>query len=202
MRTLGILLCWTTTMSLSIAQYKTPEERYIEQYKDIAIYEMHRTGIPASIKLAQGLLESQAGFSELAQFANNHFGIKCKKEWQGQRFFKEDDDTDPNGVLIKSCFRVYPSALDSYKDHSHFLRLRPRYQKLFQLNRTDYRAWAYGLKECGYATDPNYPKKLIQLIEKYQLHQYDLSKPTHQSLAPPPPVTLPQNYKPGFFATE
>ncbi len=202
MRVLCLLLCWCAVSSPIIAQYKTPEERYIEKYKDLAIREMHRTGIPASIKLAQGLLESQAGFSELAQFANNHFGIKCKSDWQGQRFFKEDDDYDPNGLLTKSCFRVYPSVYDSYRDHSQFLRLRPRYQKLFQLNRTDYRAWAYGLKECGYATDPRYPQKLIQIIEKYRLHQYDRTEPTQQSYTPPPPVSLPQNYRPGFFATE
>jgi len=148
---------------------------YIERYKDIAVNEMARTGIPASIKLAQAVLESNAGRSYLATQGNNHFGIKCGKYWQGRTVKREDDDYK-NGKLIKSCFRAFPSVAVSYKAHSEFLldpRKDYRYGFLFDLPETDYHAWAYGLKKAGYATNPKYPTQLISIIERYFLNQYD-----------------------------
>lgn len=148
---------------------------YIENYKELAIVEMYRSGIPASIILAQGMHESGMGQSRLAVEANNHFGIKCKKEWTGGTFRHKDDDYDSKGNLLKSCFRSYESALDSYIDHSNFLMERSYYKDLFKYDRTDYINWAIGLKKSGYATDPNYAEKIINYIEKYQLAQYDYS---------------------------
>ena len=145
---------------------------YIEQYKDVAIREMNQYGIPASIKLAQALLESGNGNSYLAQKANNHFGIKCGGVWNGPSIARDDDN--PN-----DCFRVYRSVEDSYRDHSEFL-LRKRYEKLFFLNKDDYKGWAKGLKEAGYATNPRYPELLIDIIERYSLHQYDKGESKHQ----------------------
>lgn len=138
---------------------------YIERYKDIAIEEMERYGIPASIKLAQALLESGNGNSTLAREANNHFGIKCTPEWLGGKTYHDDDRPD-------DCFRVYDRAEDSFKDHSQFL-LRKRYAALFELDKNDYKGWAKGLKAAGYATNPRYADLLVNLIERYQLHQYD-----------------------------
>jgi len=146
---------------------------YIEQYRDLAVVEMYRSGVPASITLAQGLHESNYGTSRLAKEANNHFGIKCKSYWQGFTFFHKDDDFDKNGNLLESCFRAYGSALESFVDHSNFLKQTPHYAPLFQIERTDYVKWAHGLKTCGYATDAMYAEKLIRKIEKYNLHQYD-----------------------------
>jgi len=138
---------------------------YITRYKDIAIAEMNQFGIPASIKLAQALLESGNGNSYLAKEANNHFGIKCGGVWNGKSVNRPDDN-------LNDCFRVYDNPEQSFKDHSQFL-LRKRYEKLFMLDKDDYRGWAKGLKEAGYATNPRYPDLLIDLIERYQLHQYD-----------------------------
>lgn len=138
---------------------------YIAQYKGIAIEEMNRYGIPASIKLAQALLESGNGNSTLAREANNHFGIKCTPEWPGGKAYKDDDRRN-------DCFRVYERVEDSFRDHSQFL-LRNRYAALFELNKDDYRGWARGLKSAGYATNPRYAELLINLIERYELHQYD-----------------------------
>ncbi len=146
---------------------------YIDQYRDLAVVEMYRSGIPASITLAQGLHESNYGTSELARLANNHFGIKCKTNWLGETYFYEDDDYDHYGNLIQSCFRSYEADIDSYVDHSNFLMYRHHYQELFSLSRHDYVGWAYGLKKCGYATDPQYAQKLIKKIEKFGLDQYD-----------------------------
>jgi len=146
---------------------------YIETYQKIAIREMHRSGIPASITLAQGILESSWGNGSLALKANNHFGIKCKSTWKGPTFFIEDDDYK-RGKLVKSCFRSYDNAEDSYVDHSEFLTNNPRYERLFSYDRTDYKKWAHGLKKCGYATDKKYAYKLINTIKKYQLHKFDL----------------------------
>ena len=149
---------------------------YIERYKKIAIEEMKRTGVPASIKLAQGLLESAAGKSQLATKGNNHFGIKCGSVWKGKTIEFKDDDRDKNGKLIKSCFRVYKNPEESFRAHSDFLRdprKDYRYGPLFDLKPTDYKAWAKGLKKAGYATNPKYPQHLIALIERYDLHQYD-----------------------------
>ena len=140
---------------------------YIDLYKDIAIEQMLKHNIPASITLAQGLLESGAGRSTLAVKGNNHFGIKCH-EWNGPTMIKSDDRPD-------DCFRVYANPKQSYEDHSAFLK-RPRYKSLFQLSRTDYRGWARGLKACGYATNPVYAQSLINIIETYQLYIYDNAK--------------------------
>lgn len=137
---------------------------YIDRYRDIAVYEMLTNGIPASITMAQGLLESGAGESELCRKGNNHFGIKCH-EWTGPTMTRDDDERD-------ECFRVYRSALESYDDHSRFL-LRPRYSRLFALRRTDYVGWARGLKTCGYATNPRYAELLIDLIRCYSLDALD-----------------------------
>lgn len=158
------------------AQQSETQLSYIERYKDIAIQEMERSGIPASIKLAQGLLESNAGQSMLARRANNHFGIKCGANWEGDTVYREDDDYDENGKLIKSCFRSYKNNQASYIAHSEFLRdprKAFRYGFLFRLDPKDYRRWAYGLKQAGYATSPTYPEKLISLIERYELFRYD-----------------------------
>jgi hypothetical protein len=140
-------------------------EAYIAHYKDIAIGEMNQYGIPASIKLAQALLESGNGNSTLARQANNHFGIKCASGWTGKRVLKDDD-------AIDDCFRVYNHPEESYRDHSEFL-LRKRYAPLFELDKNDYIGWARGLKQAGYATNPRYAELLISLIERYQLFQYD-----------------------------
>ena len=144
----------------------TPQERYIDKYAPLAVSEMYRSGVPASITLAQGLLESGNGQSELARKSNNHFGIKCHNNWKGGRVYHDDDAKG-------ECFRKYSHPSESYRDHSDFLRYRDRYKFLFDYRITDYKAWAYGLKKAGYATDPKYPKKLIELIEKYDLHKYD-----------------------------
>lgn len=138
---------------------------YINQYKDIAIEQMHKYHIPASITLAQGLLESGAGKSELAQKSNNHFGIKCHS-WDGSRTFHDDDESG-------ECFRVYKSVRDSYEDHSIFLSTGSRYAFLFKFAETDYVNWARGLKRAGYATNPTYADKLIELIERYNLDRFD-----------------------------
>ena len=151
---------------------------YVDRYKAIAIREMERTGIPASIKLAQSVLESDAGRSTLSSQYNNHFGIKCHSDWQGERYYQEDDDKDPvTGQLIKSCFRAYKNGDESFIAHSEFLR-DPRkiyrYGSLFQLDPKDYVGWANGLVKAGYATGSEYGETLIRLIEDLQLHQYDL----------------------------
>ena len=162
-----LLLGMVSTASAQPAEYKMSRPEYIEKYRDDAIKEMLMNGIPASIVLAQGMLESDNGNSALATYANNHFGIKCHKEWGGPIFIHDDDEKD-------ECFRKYPTVLDSYSDHSFFLKSRTRYAFLFDLPATDYRSWAYGLKNSGYATDPRYAEKLIRIIEENKLHQYDI----------------------------
>lgn len=148
---------------------------YIAQYKNLAIEEQLRTGIPASIKLSMGLLESSIGQSRLATEANNHFGIKWWSANDGAAFIEAmDDDKDKNGNPTPSKFVKFSSAEESYRKHSEFLMTRERYRVLFSYDRTDYRAWANGLKACGYATAPDYAAKLISLIEKYNLAQYDV----------------------------
>lgn len=140
--------------------------QYIQDYKEIAKENMRLYGIPASITLAQGVLESGAGLSPLSVQANNHFGIKCHKEWTGPAVSHDDDEKG-------ECFRKYNHPSESYRDHSQFLTSRSRYASLFELSKDDYAAWARGLRAAGYATDPKYPDKLISLIERYELHQYD-----------------------------
>ncbi|RKR09174.1 flagellum-specific peptidoglycan hydrolase FlgJ [Flavobacterium sp. 90] len=139
---------------------------YILQFKDIAMGNMQKYGIPASIILAQGILESGAGKGDLALDANNHFGIKCHNDWLGESVRHDDDSA-------QECFRKYTEASESYRDHALFLVGKKRYASLFTYEKDDYKAWAKGLRACGYATDPNYPDKLISYIERYNLHQYD-----------------------------
>lgn len=141
---------------------------YIEKYAPLAVKQQSEYRIPASITLAQGLLESRAGLAYLAVAANNHFGIKCS-DWNGAKVYQDDDEKG-------ECFRKYKNAYESYEDHSLFLKNRKRYAALFELHPTDYESWARGLKAAGYATDPNYANKLIRLIENYDLHQYDEGK--------------------------
>ena len=144
----------------------TPQERYISRYATIAVNEMYRTGVPASITLAQGIIESRSGRSTLAVDGNNHFGIKCHNSWKGKTMLADDDRKN-------ECFRVYDSAEESFRDHSDFLRYRDRYKFLFDFQTTDYKSWAYGLKQAGYATDPSYASKLIQCVEDYGLTRFD-----------------------------
>ncbi len=146
---------------------------YVEDYQQYAVIEMYRTGIPASITLAQGIHESSLGQSNLAIYANNHFGIKCKSYWQGKTYAHKDDDLDEYGNITESCFRAYETVIDSYIDHSNFLTATPHYQECFLYAKSDYENWAKALKRCGYATDPDYASKLIDKIVKYQLYSYD-----------------------------
>jgi hypothetical protein len=144
-------------------------EAYIEKYKTLAVKQQKTYKVPASITLAQGLLESAAGSSRLARQGNNHFGIKCKEEWKGGRIYHDDDEKN-------ECFRTYKNVEDSYLDHSLFLSKRKYYVSLFNLDIHDYRGWAYGLQQCGYATDKSYGSKLINIIETYELYKYDRAK--------------------------
>lgn len=151
----------------SVAQmrWNSAYQAYIEEYKDLAIEQMLHYNIPASITLAQGLFESAAGRSDLTRSGNNHFGIKCHG-WQGRRTYHNDD-------AVGECFRAYDNARQSYEDHSRFLATQSRYARLFTFSRTDYKSWARGLKQCGYATNPQYANKLIQIIELYGLDKFD-----------------------------
>ena len=184
---------------------ETHQEKYIRKFSSVAVSEMYRSGVPASITLAQGLLESGYGRSELAVKSNNHFGIKCHNGWQGGRVYHDDDAKG-------ECFRKYDRPEDSYRDHSDFLRYRDRYKFLFEYKITDYKSWAYGLKKAGYATDPSYPSKLIKLIEDYKLYSYDTMPRTSaksergsakandavaktESILPPPPTQIEQATK-------
>ncbi|MBO7134163.1 MAG: glucosaminidase domain-containing protein [Bacteroidales bacterium] len=142
------------------------QEEYIKKYCQIAVDEMSRTGVPASITLAQGILESGSGTSQLAIKGNNHFGIKCHSDWTGGKIYMDDDAKN-------ECFRMYHNASESFRDHSDFLRNNQRYASLFQLDRKDYKGWATGLKKAGYATSPTYATRLIEIIETYNLSQYD-----------------------------
>lgn len=153
--------------NLLFAQSSEIIRKYIETYKDIAIAEEIRTGVPASITIAQGIHETGAGTSHLVLKSNNHFGIKCKTEWNGEKVYHDDDAKG-------ECFRKYNDPFESYKDHSDFLKTRAYYASLFKLDPLDYKGWAYGLKKAGYATNPKYPQILIRLIEDYDLQQYTL----------------------------
>jgi LysM repeat protein len=168
----------------SIAQVNADVLKYIEQYKDVAVKEMLEYKIPASITLAQGIHESSWGKSKLSLNSNNHFGIKCHKEWCGPTY-KHDDDAP------QECFRVYERAEDSYKDHSAFLKTRPRYSFLFDLDTKDYKGWARGLKSAGYATNPNYPSIIIKLIEDYKLYELDRAIDTLTTPTPKLEVSIP-----------
>ena len=175
------LLFAVSALKSSFAQPAPVIVDYINNYKELAIAEMQRTGIPASIKLAQGIHETSAGTSDLVKRSNNHFGLKCKTEWTGMSV-KHTDDA-PN-----ECFRKYGSSKDSYKDQSDYLKKSPRYASLFELDPTDYKAWAFGLKKAGYATNPKYSQVLIKLIEEYDLQDYTMIalgklKPGQETLA-------------------
>lgn len=168
-KTFVIAVLALSTLHVSAQNNKQNEKalEYIEKYKDLAIREQIRTGVPASIKLAQGIYETGAGTSELSQNANNHFGIKCKSTWQGDTYTYTDDR--PN-----ECFRKYDNDSSSYLDHSDFLKTNQRYKTLFTYQVTDYKSWAHGLKKAGYATNPLYASKIIETIDKYDLHSYTL----------------------------
>ena len=165
----AILLAVVLSFSFSFSYGQSADAilTYITRYKDLAIAEMKRTGVPAAITLAQGIHETEAGTSVLVKKSNNHFGIKCKDEWRGQSVSHDDDARG-------ECFRKYSAAEDSYRDHSDFLKTRPNYASLFTLDPTDYQGWAYGLKKAGYATNPKYAQVLIKLIQDYNLEDYTL----------------------------
>lgn len=163
------LLLWLTQSAAGPAmKWNQAYQDYFNRYKDLAIQEMLKYGIPASITLAQGVLESGAGRSDLSVRGNNHFGIKCHG-WTGRTMTHDDDERG-------ECFRAYDTVQESFEDHSLFLRGRQRYSSLFSLSRTDYRGWAHGLKRAGYATNPHYAQRLIDIIELYKLYQYDTAK--------------------------
>lgn len=171
-----LLFLLTSFLAASAQQWRNPDyDAYIEKYSRIAVEQMQRHRIPASITLAQGLLESGGGKSRLATHGNNHFGIKCHG-WSGKKQYHDDDE---NG----ECFRVYDNAKESFEDHSQFL-LRERYQRLFTYDITDYRSWAHGLKACGYATSPTYAQNLISIIERYELYRFDSVKSSSSKLKP------------------
>lgn len=161
---ISIMLCVPFRMSAQDS-YADKVNRYVQQYSKLAVSEQERSGVPAAVTLGQGILETQAGCSELVTGANNHFGIKCKSGWTGETFSHTDDA--PN-----ECFRKYKCCEDSYKDHSNYLKNTPRYASLFRLSPTDYAGWAYGLKRCGYATNPRYAQQLIKIIEDFHLQAY------------------------------
>lgn len=177
--------------SAALAQDKMTQAEYINKYKDYAVIEMHRSGVPASITLAQGSLESSNGNSRLARKGNNHFGIKCKSTWKGKTI-RADDDA-PN-----ECFRAYNSALESYRDHSDFLRNNWRYHNLFDLEITDYKGWAEGLRKAGYATNKKYHTILISIIERNKLYQYDIAPMPGEENKP----SIINNELPALYAEE
>ena len=166
---------------------QNPRQAYIEKYSALAVSEMQRTGVPASITLAQGIVESGAGQSPLAVYANNHFGIKCHNDWTGKKYYKDDEQ-------VQECFRAYASVEESYRAHSDFLRARDRYKGLFDLDPTDYKGWARGLKRAGYATDPAYATKLIDLIEDFGLDRFD--RDVAVEVAPPKELETPRQVAP------
>lgn len=176
MRRVVTLLCLLVLGFGAIeAQRKNPDYvNYVERYKDIAISNSKKFKVPASITLAQGLLESGAGKGRLAREGNNHFGIKCHSDWSGRKIYHNDD-------AIGECFRSYRHADESFADHGKFLSQRSRYAFLFEYKQHDYKSWAYGLSTAGYATDKSYPAKLIRIIEDYELHQYDNTKSSGSS---------------------
>ena len=187
-RSLFLILIILFSLSFhGYSQKKITVEEYISLYKDLAIEEMKQHHIPASITLAQGILESENGNSKLAIKANNHFGIKCHKEWSGKTFHQDDDKKN-------ECFRKYAKPGDSYRDHSDFLSTRDRYNFLFDLDITDYKSWAYGLKKAGYATNPRYPELLIRIIEENELWKLDKVVSRQSSVVSQEPET--RNQKP------
>src|SRR5688572_17271819 len=167
MKKLPLLIIAFIVCHSGIAQNSQVVKDYINTFREIAIEEMLRTGVPASITLAQGIHETSAGQSELVRKSNNHFGIKCKSDWKGESVSHDDDARG-------ECFRKYDDPFQSYRDHSDFLKYRSHYAFLFKLEATDYEGWSYGLKKAGYATNPKYPQILIKLIRDYGLQEYTL----------------------------
>ncbi len=216
----AVSLCFLSLFGFSHSDFNTESATlaFIELQSEMAVREMWRTGIPASITLAQAIVESSWGNGSLAVEGNNYFGIKCNNNWSGATIYQEDDDYK-NGKLIASCFRKYASVEESYVDHSNFLREGARYANLFNLSSTDYKGWAKGLKAAGYATDRQYAEKLIEKIESYQLYQYDRMQQdfnvesglaTHNSgsatpnsatspLEVPAAFELPDDYVPNYY---
>ncbi len=164
MKQIFLIIIFITTSLLSFSQLTRDE--YIKKYQILAIEEMHRSGVPASITMAQGCLESANGNSKLSKKSNNHFGIKCKKSWRGKKVYYDDDKKN-------ECFRKYRTVADSYIDHTNFLLNNQRYGSLFKLKPTDYKGWAHGLKKAGYATDKQYAHRLIKIIEDNKLYRLD-----------------------------
>lgn len=204
-----ITLALVCSAGLTFAQSSETVRKYIATYKDVAIAEEIRTGVPAAITLAQGIHETSAGTSDLVIESNNHFGIKCKSDWTGATVYHDDDARG-------ECFRKYDDPAQSYRDHSDFLKNRPNYADLFRLDPTDYKAWAFGLKRAGYATNPRYPQILIKLIEDYDLEDYTtialkggnqpgatwastVSTATSQAPTPEPAVVRTVSYPTGTF---
>jgi hypothetical protein len=188
MKKLLVLFFAAATISAK-AQNNEAVNAYIAQYKQLAIDEMIRTGVPASITLAQGILESNAGQCQLTEESNNHFGIKCKSDWVGDYVFHDDD-------VKHECFRSYTCAEASYRDHSDFLKTRPNYAPLFDLDITDYRGWAYGLKAAGYATNPVYAASLIATIERYNLEDITVAglQQSNQVIIAAAPAKMQEEY--------
>ena len=192
MRTFFIII-WVSFINLAFGQSsRTSSEQYIITYKNLAIYEMYRTGVPASITIAQGILESQNGNSRLAIQGNNHFGIKCKTGWDGKTIIADDD-------AVGECFRAYETAAESFKDHSDFLRDNWRYAECFKLERTDYKGWAEGLRKAGYATNPKYHILITGLIERFNLQELDIA-PMPEGVKPEYPME--NNGVPVVYAKE
>jgi hypothetical protein len=187
-----LMITTATLLGVSISIFAAtstkakPKNDYIDRYSQIAVDEFREYRVPASISMAQGILESGWGVGELAK-VNNHFGVKCHSEWTGETFYLTDDDYDKEGNLIESCFRAYPSVVESYRDHSLFLQ-KPRYQSLYDYG-VNYRDWAYGLQAAKYATDTLYAQKLIKLIEDHEL--YKLDGLTERIPAPPMAEPIP-----------
>ena len=183
-----LVLFFVAAFLSSKAQNNEAVSAYIQEYRQLAIDEMIRTGVPASITLAQGILESNAGLSDLTHQSNNHFGIKCKTDWTGNCVYHDDD-------IKHECFRSYSCAEASYRDHSDFLKTRPNYASLFNLDATDYQGWAYGLKAAGYATNPAYAISIITTIEKYNLQDATMAalQQSHQVTIASAPFKMQEN---------
>ena len=184
-RSLILLLSVLMSFTAFAQRMGQAQQQYIETYREIAVQEMIRSGVPASITLAQGILESGSGLSTLAVNGKNHFGIKCHKGWTGKTMYMDDDRRG-------ECFRVYDSVEESFRDHSDFLRYRDRYKFLFDLERTDYKGWANGLKKAGYATDPKYASKLIKYIEDLNLTRFDILSTQEEAVLPESPLKIEQ----------
>lgn len=186
-----IFSCITMVLTAGLEAQTTTDSlywSYIRKYSDLAVNEMYYSKIPASVTMAQALLESRFGTSELAVNANNHFGIKCQTGWTGEVYHYQDDDDN-------TCFRKYGSIEESFRDHSHFLMYRPRYQELFKLDPKDYTGWAHGLKLAGYATNPNYAPQLLRIIEDYKLYLLDTMQPEVVAVTAAQDLEIPNNVK-------